>query len=191
MDANGVVVSKHFEEGYRQRLTADTLLVKEFGVGGGKRVEIETTHFKLSAFPSQDDVRRGNRIALVLDIELPPRMHLYAPGVEGYTPVALTIGEHPAILAHETEFPDSEMLHLEAIQETVPVYEGRARILREITISPRYREPTLEIPATFSYQACDDTVCYLPAKLPVTFHLTLSDHDTERVPEAMRKTPGR
>lgn len=187
VDAQGVVQSKYFEQMHRQRVTADTLLVKEFGVGGGKRVEIETNHLKLRAFPSQGEVRRGNRISLVLEIELPPKMHVYAPGVEGYRPVALTLGENPALLVHDTDFPESRTIHLEAIGETVPVYEGRARILQDVTISPRYREPSLEIPATFSYQACDDRVCYIPTKVPVTFHLKLADHDGERVPEAMRK----
>jgi len=172
---------------HRQRLTADTLLVKEFGVGGGKRIEIENDHLKLSAYPSQNEVRRGNRITLVLEVELPPKMHLYAPGVEGYRPVDVSVAEHPAVQAHEPEFPESRMLHLEAIQETVPVYDGTVRILQDVTISPRYREASLQIPATFSYQACDDRVCYLPTQVPLTFHLTLDDHDGQRVPEALRK----
>lgn len=181
--------SKHFEPMHRQRLTADTLLVKEFGVGGGKRIEIETDHLKLSAYPSQDVVRRGNRITLVLDVELPPKMHLYAPGVEGYRPVALGVGDHPAIRAHETEFPDSRLLHLEAIRETVPVYEGSVRIFQDVTISPMYRDTSLRIPATFSYQACDDRVCYAPAEIPLAFELALTEHDAERVPERLRKDP--
>lgn len=187
VDARGIVKSKHFEPMHRQRLTTDTVLVKEFGVGGGKRVEIETSHLKLVAFPSQDEVRPGNRIALVLEVELPPGMHVYAPGVEGYRPVTLTLDEHPALLVHAPEFSEARKLHLKAIGETVPVFEGRARILQEVTISPFYQEPRLEVAATFSYQACDERVCYAPAKVPLTFHLTLAEHDRERAPEALRK----
>ncbi|HXV65357.1 MAG TPA: redoxin domain-containing protein, partial [Vicinamibacteria bacterium] len=83
VDADGMVTSKFFEPGHRQRMTADSILVREFGVGGGKRTEIQGKHMKLVTYPAQDVVRRGNRVTLVMEVELPEKMHLYAPGVEG------------------------------------------------------------------------------------------------------------
>jgi hypothetical protein len=114
-------------------------------------------------------------------------MHVYAPGVEGYRPVVVEIEEHPSLLSHETDFPAPEMLHLEAIRETVPVYHGRVRILKDVTISPRWREESIRIPLTFSYQACDDRVCYAPAQMKFSLEVALVPHDGERVPEAMQK----
>ncbi len=186
VDENGVVQKKFFEQMHRQRFTADTILVKEFGQGGGKRLEAKTDHLTVTASASQDTVRPGNRFTLVFELELPPKMHVYAPEVKGYRPISLTVDEAPHLQIHTTEFPEAKMLHLEAIKETVPVYEEHARIYQDVTISPRYREETLEINATLSYQACDDRICYAPATVPLTFTVNMTPHDRERVPEDMR-----
>jgi hypothetical protein len=37
---------------------------------------------------------------------------------------------------HPLSYPASTMLHLDAVNETVPVYRDRIRIVREITLSP-------------------------------------------------------
>ncbi len=195
VDANGIITSKFFEPGHRQRLTADSLLVREFGAGGGTRFSIVTDHLKLTAYPAQDEARRGNRITLVIELDLPPKMHVYAPGVEGYRPVSVAVSQSQYLAVHETIFPESEIMHLPAIQESVPVFHGSIRILQDVTLSPRlpgYDQPDvteLEIPATFSYQACDDVVCYLPTELPVKFKLALHPHDGKRAPEEIRHKP--
>lgn len=187
VDENEIVRAKYFEEMHRQRYTADSILVREYGASGGKRVEVTTDHLRLVAFPAQDVVSRGNRVTLALDLDLPPRMHVYAPGVRGYRPVVVDVDAHPSLLAHETDFPEPEFLHLEAIKETVPVYHGRVRILKDVTISPRFRDEKLSIPLTFSYQACDDKVCYAPSQVKFALEVALVPHDSERVPEALQK----
>jgi len=190
VDADGVVTSKYFEPGHRRRMTADSVLVRELGVGGGTRMRVETNQFTLTAYPAQDEVRRGNRVTLVIEIDLRDRMHLYAPGVEGYTPVSVALADIPYVRAHDTSFPESEILLLPAIGEAVPVFHGSVRILQDVTVSPRYPEgDALSIPLTFSYQACDDTVCYLPSTLELTYALTLTDHDRTRVPDEIQHKP--
>ena len=96
----------------------------------------ETKHLIITTAASNDIARPGLRIALSLDIELKPGMHLYAPGVEGYIPIDYAGSWRrtmPAAKRHAFTYPPSEMLRLEAIKETVPVYRGRVRIVREIT----------------------------------------------------------
>jgi hypothetical protein len=187
VDENGIVRSKYFEQMHRQRYTAESILVREFAASGGTRVELATDHLKLRAYPAQDSASRGNRVTIVVELDLPPRMHVYAPGVKGYRPLTVDIDSDPMLLGYETDFPEPETLHLEAIRETVPVYQGKVRILKDVSLSPRLREESVRIPLTFSYQACDDKVCYAPMKLPIAIDLKLVPHDGERVPEAMRK----
>jgi len=193
VDENGIVRAKYFEQMHRQRYTADSILVREYGGSGGRHVEVTTDHLRLSAFPAQDVASRGNRITLALELDLPPKMHVYAPGVQGYRPVVVEIDKHPFLLSHETDFPEPEMLHLEAIRETVPVYHGRVRILKDVTVSPRLRDAKVAIPLTFSYQACDDKVCYAPTQVKFALEVELVSHDTERAPQALqrKKGPGR
>ena len=173
-------------------MTADSILVRELGIGGGTRTEIQTDHLTLTVYPAQDVARRGNRVSLVMEIDLPEKMHDYAPGVEGYRPVKVEIAEEPYLRAHDTSFPESEVLHLPAIGESVPVFHGKARIVKDVTISPRapgYDQEDkmpLELSGTFSYQACDDRVCYVPTEVPIRFKLDLIPHDGERAPEEIR-----
>jgi hypothetical protein len=185
VDPDGIVVEKFFAPDYRERFTADTILLKTFGVGGGKRVEAELPQFKLAAYPIQDQVRRGNRIVLVADIELPPRMHLYAAGSD-YRPVDLQISNHPALIPGELIVPEPEILYLDVIDERVPVYHGKVRIEREVTLSAEFTGTTIEINSVLSYQACDDEICYLPAEFPLSFELEVLPLDGKRAPKDIR-----
>ena len=191
VDTDGIVQSKYFEEDHRERYTANSILTREYGVSGGRRVEVQTDHLKLTAYPSENSVRGGNRITLVIDVELPEKMHLYAPGVEGYKAAVFSIDENPLLRPHGAEFPEAEILHLPAINERVPVFEHEVRITQDVTVSPRARGPQLIVSGSFEYQACDDKICYLPTTVPFDFEIGVERHDVERAPEAIRrKGPG-
>jgi len=186
VDTDGVVIEKFFAPDYRERFTADTILLKTFGVGDGARVEAELPQFRLAAYPVDDAVYRGNRIVLVADIELPPRMHLYAAGSD-YRPVDLSITDNPALVEGGLVVaPEPEILYLDVIDERVPVYHDSVRIEREVTLSPEYTESTIEIGAVLSYQTCDDEICYVPAQFPLTFQLDVLPLDGKRAPKEIR-----
>ena len=136
---------------------------------------------------AQREVRPGNIVTIVLDLVLPEPMHVYAPGVEGYRPLAVEVVEQPMLKSHPTAFPEAKMLHLEVIDETVPVYEGEVRVFQDVTISPRLREESFTIPVEISYQACDDQICYPPFKFQAEVTLDITQHDRERAPEHLRK----
>ena len=157
----------------------------------GHQVEVKTEHLTVRAWLSQDKARPGNRLTLVAEVDLPQRTHIYAPGVEGYRPTAWTIETRSDLAIHAPQFPPSKMMKLEAINERVPVFESKVRITRDATISAGVRASIIEWRATLEYQACDDEVCYLPEKVPLTFTVQMESLDRQRVPENMRrKAPG-
>ncbi|MEX2260784.1 MAG: protein-disulfide reductase DsbD domain-containing protein [Bryobacteraceae bacterium] len=159
---------------------------------GTMKFQVETAHLQVTASASDAVVRSGSRILLALDIELKPGMHVYAPGVEGgYIPIDWSITGSPEWTAHPLAAPASEKLHLPAINETVPVYQGKFRLTRELTVGV-LRGPgrDLAISGTFRYQACDDKVCYTPRDVPLSWNVRLETLDTQRAPEELRrKTP--
>jgi hypothetical protein len=72
------------------------------------------------------------------------------------------------------------MYHFEPLNETVEVYSNRFRLSRALTIlaTPDARKAldgrtSVTIAGALEYQACDDKVCYSPAKVPVAFTVTL------------------
>ena len=200
LDANGVIVAKYFEEDYRQRYTASDILMHQFGLlPESVKSDVTGRQLRLTATASNSIVATGQRVALALDIQLNPGMHVYAPGVEGYIAIDWRMKDSPAVTLHDAVYPASEKLHLKAIDETVPVYRGHVRLNRDITMGPDAQiKPLLDANGKFAiegvlrYQACDDQVCYVPQELPIRWTFQYADFDRQRVPEEMqRKAPAK
>jgi hypothetical protein len=198
VDAQGKVVAKYFEDDYTDRISTADILTRQFGAPLAAAREVsETKHLQITTAASNDLARPGLRIALSLDIELKPGMHVYAPGVQGYIPIDWQLDEGgPAAKRHAFKYPDSEMLRLEAIGETVPVYRGRVRIVREITFGQEAALKPLVtstgeliIKGSFRYQACDDRKCYVPQDVPLEWRLIYEGLDRQRAPAEFQRKP--
>jgi hypothetical protein len=194
IDENGIVKVKFFEEDHRERYTASHVLVRHLqDPAGNAATSVETKHLRLIASASDGVVRPGNRLTLILDVGLPPKMHLYAPGVEGYIPIEWQIPESEIWWAFDAEYPESRTLHLQAINETVPVYEEKLRIMRDVIIGPHKAvehlyDKTLTLEGSFQYQACDDRICYRPETIPLMWTFQVTEHDQQEVPEELRRS---
>jgi hypothetical protein len=198
LDAKGTVVAKYFEEDIRERVSASDILVRQFGaLADSASGTAETSHLRLTTAASTPVARPGHRIALSLELDLKPNMHVYAPGVEGYIPIDWKLEESPAAKAHPFQYPASRKLRLKAIGETAPVYRGRVRITREITFGPENSvrplvgsTGELTLKGSLRYQACDERKCYLPETVPLEWRFHFEGLDRERVPvNLQRKLP--
>jgi hypothetical protein len=194
VDQNGVVKSKYFEDSYRDRVSAPTILMREFGSPAGTReTAVRTNHLEVKYHATRDTVRPNLRFTLVADFQLQPKMHVYAPSVQGYIPIRFEIEPSPYFTVHETEYPPSEDLYLPAIKETVPVFQGSYQVRQDITmLGNDILDPVLKgnreikIRGRLRYQACDDKICYLPQTVPLEWTLKLDPLDRQRVPEAIQ-----
>ena len=190
LDEQGRVTSRFFEAFYRERNTIANVMLR-LGVGLSPIAAIEgaTPHLKLTAYPSNPNITVGTRFSVAVDIEPNENMHLYAPGAEqmGYRVVGLTLAEVPHIRFEPVEFPESEIYHFEPLDERVPVYQRPFTLLQEAVVSgePEAAEALAEIDAvtltgTLDYQACDDTLCFDPVSVPLSFTLDVETRDRQR-----------
>lgn len=155
----------------------------------------ETDHLKVQSSASNEAMRPGQVATLVLDIELKPKMHVYSPDVGGgYIGVEWRIAAPEGTQVFAPDFPEAKEMHLEAVDETLPVYENSFRIVRDLRILGGLNLPKalhgkdeLVVEGTFKYQACDDFKCHYPVTVPLRWSLKLLPHDRTRVPEAMRR----
>ena len=161
-----------------------------------QREVAETKHLRLTTTASTPVATPGHRIVLSLEIDLKPKMHVYAPGVQGYIPIEWKLEEGAAGKLQPVAYPASEMLHLEAINETVAVYRGHIRIRREITFGQEAALKALVTPSgevivkgTFRYQACDDRKCYVPEAVPLEWRFKYEGLDRTRVPSELQHKP--
>ncbi len=197
VDPQGKVVAKYFEEDFRERASPSDILFRQFGqppdVGG---VKVQARHLRLTTAASTPTARPGHRIVLSLDMDLNPKMHVYSPGVQGYIPIEWKLEAGLAAKLHPFDYPPSQTMRLEAIHETVPVYQGHVRISREITFgSEDALKPLLSpsgdliLKGSFRYQACDDHECYVPETVPLEWRFHFEGLDRQRVPEDLQRKP--
>jgi AhpC/TSA family/Thiol:disulfide interchange protein DsbD, N-terminal len=190
INARGYVTAKFFEDTYRERATPNFILSRQFGDSGLLKSQVRTAHLTLTSYISDDRVYAGNRVSVVLDIELPPKMHVYAPAVKGYRAAELQLDPNPNVRILETNFPSATTMDIPAINERVPVYSGKVRITKDVIVGTEdnlRKQSIVELTGTFAYQACDDKICYLETKVPLKFSLEVLNQDIPRVPENLRR----
>jgi AhpC/TSA family/Disulphide bond corrector protein DsbC len=197
IDSGGVIREKYFEAQFTDRFTPNNIIGKLFPeLTEEVNHNIEAPHLGLTLSQSDGTVVPGSRVSLIVGIEIPRDTHVYAPGVQGYKPIQLTLHEVSGIELAPVVYPSSKMLYLEAIREHVPVFEGKFRIAEDATVSAsptsdivRSLVPAgkaISITGELRYQACDKRVCYPPTSLPVMWSLQVVPLDFQRSPEAIR-----
>jgi cytochrome c biogenesis DsbD-like protein len=161
LDTKSIIVAK-----YDPSYTFGAILVDQFQWTPPDTREIEGKQLTAAIGASNAMVAPGQRIALTLDVDLGPNMHVYAPGVEGYIPIDWKMEDSGAAEVYAPAFPRAEKLYLKAIDETVPAYRNHFRLQRDITIKPAVDgSGRFTVDGSLRYQACDDRVCYIPQTL--------------------------
>jgi peroxiredoxin len=197
IDAGGVIREKVFEasENYQERYSANNFIAKLFPeLTAQVSQNVAAPHIQLAVAQSDRAGAPGSRISLSAEVKLPARVHVYAPGAEGYRVTELRIQPSPDFALASAVYPKSKALYLAAIKETVPVYEGSFRISQDVTFSftPAFigslgaNGKTVEVQGEFRYQACDDRICYLPESIPVKWQVQVTPLDRQRAPEAIQ-----
>ncbi|MBV9768268.1 MAG: redoxin domain-containing protein [Bryobacterales bacterium] len=186
LNRRGVIVAKYFGDDGNEQYTSAGILLHEFGWSPpGPTHEVQGKQLTATIGASNLSVVPGERVALILNIELGPKMHVYAPGVEGYIPIDWKMQDLNQADVHAPVYPRPEKLYLKAIDETVPAYRGQFRLTRDITIPP---DASKQFTASGSlrYQACDDRVCYIPQELHLNWIFELQPVDKLRGPSEIR-----
>jgi hypothetical protein len=195
IDPSGKIKEKFFEAAYTDRYTANNVIARLFPelVEQTQR-KIEAPHVELTLQQSDQVGIPGSRVTLIAEMNLGPDLHVYAPGVTGgYKPIELKLDPSSDIKLHPAAFPKPKVLFLEAINEKVPVFEGRFRIVQDITVSADRsfvgslgKGKNVAIKGELKYQACDKTTCFTPTSVPVSWEVQVLPLDLQRSPEAIQ-----
>jgi peroxiredoxin len=195
IDPNGIIREKFFEAKYRERLTGNSLISKLFPELGQEVTDtIEAPHLQVALEQSDPVGVSGTHITLVAEVRLPPDVHVYAPGAQGYKPIQLVIEPIPELEIKPAVYPPSKILFLPAIKERVPVFEGAFRISQDVKVTTRMESlgsvgqdgKIFTILGKLEYQACDKTICYLPTSVPIKWELKVFPLDRIRAPMSIR-----
>jgi peroxiredoxin len=183
----GVVTSRFFEPTYQERSTVASVLVRL-----GNRVDVpatrlSSTQIDLTAYLTDQSAAPGTHFSVVIDGTPGPRIHVYAPGVVGYRPIALRLAPQPGLVIRDAHYPPSETYLFEPLDERVPVYQQPFRIVQDLMVDPTAEgqralagRTSIDITGTLDYQACDDRICYTPQTVSLTWTVALIPLDRER-----------
>jgi peroxiredoxin len=195
IDPKGNIREKFFEAKYRERLTGNSVLSKLFPeLGEEVSDKVEAPHLQLRVGQSDRTAVPGNLVTLTAEVQLPPDVHVYAPGTKGYKAIKLTIDPQSDFALKQASYPTAKILYLSAIKEKVPVFEGTFKIRQELKANSATDfsgalgadGKLVTVKGTLEYQACDSKICFLPASVPVEWHLQILPLDRQRAPEDIR-----
>jgi len=142
---------------------------------------ITTRHLSVSTSTSATTVAPGARVSLLVEITPKAKMHVYAPGQPDVIPISLTLTPGDAAAAQPVQFPQPEKREFKELGETHLVYSRPFRLVQDVTIPASRalmkraasREASLSVKGILKYQACDDTICYAPVSVPITWTFAL------------------
>lgn len=181
VDRQGRVTSRFFEEFYRERSTAASILKRLDGnLGQVAGTRISTEHLNIVTYPSEASVAPGHRVSVVLEVTPRRGIHVYAPGASGYRVISLATTPEPVLRTLPVSYPPSEIYHFKPLNERVPVYQKPFRLVQEIILegTPQAQaavrgRDALTLSGTLEYQACDDKICFNPVSVPLSWNVGL------------------
>ena len=185
---DGTIKERFFENSYRERLTMSTIDIVMGNVPMGEGTRIAGRHMEVLVAGSDELIAPGNRFALVLEFHPGENVHVYAPGETKYRVLDVQIDDSDGLLqTHPVQYPEPEEYHFVPRDERVKVYQQPFTVVQEVTLKATDEaqealagREALTITGTINYQACDDTVCYNPTSIPVSWLMTLRPLDRVR-----------
>lgn len=138
---------------------------------GAKTARVETPHLAIEVSSSAASVAGGERLSLFVDVAPKAKMHVYSPEQKAYLPISLRLDPNPALAVRAALFPKGQTFFFAPTGETQIVYSRPFRIDQPITVRRDRAAGPLVVTGTLFYQACDDTVCYVPRTVPMKWTL--------------------
>lgn len=187
LNARAIVTSRFFEQAYQERSTVGSILARLGNNVDVQATKVSSPQLAITSFATDSTVAPGTQFSLVLDVRPAQGVHVYAPGVTGYRPIALSVAAQPGVILRSMQYPPSEDYHFKPLNEHVQVFQRPFRVVQDVVIDASPQGQTalkdvtaLTIKGVLNYQACDDKVCFTPQTVPLAWTVTLKQLDRER-----------
>jgi len=185
--ADGTVRDKLFLPNYEHRPSASQMTIRHAFGAGANSAEIKTDVLTATVSLSTDRCFPGQELGVTLEVRLEPGWHIYGDPLPNNYQSTLMQFEGPLVGEQSLEMPPAKPMLLKALGETLPVYEGKVRVLGKLGIrwSPpmpaKFLEPLGQpiepglhhIDGTLRFQACSDQVCETPQTVGFQLPLTI------------------
>lgn len=180
VDGAGVVTEKFFNRHYATRTSAGTILDTALGRAlrheEAPEADRSDQRARFTAFLSDPALTLEVTSTLYVRIEMEEGFHVYAePLPDGYFPTTVRVEPAAGVDIGETVYPPTMPMRFDALDVTLPVYEGTVDIAVPVTaLAELYgtgdapAAETVDLNVVVNYQTCSDTICYLPEVAELT-----------------------
>ncbi len=131
---------------------------------------------KPKAYASLDKVPRGRAFDVAVVAEITPGFHVNSskPSEDYLIPTQLLHELPVGFKVLGTTYPPGKLTKLEFSEKKLSVYEGTFTLRMRIQAPASAPLGKIKLPLTLRYQACNDSACLPPVKIPVALEIELA-----------------
>ena len=128
---------------------------------------------QLTPTVQQQAIHPGQTVTVELRVELPENIHVQSdkPPDPFVIPTLLTFTLPEGVTVEEITYPASTDFLLAGWKEPLAVFEHEFTIEVRLALDADVSPGEMVGSGSLRYQACDDTVCFVPASAAVEWHL--------------------
>jgi hypothetical protein len=130
-----------------------------------------------TTFVSLDPVPQGGTFEAAAVVEISKGFHMnsHKPSEDYLIPTVLTPDVPPGIKLLDTNYPVGEEKKFAfSPDKPLNVYTDKVTLRLKFSVPSTAPVGAMSIPATLRYQACNDTTCLAPVKVPVVFRIEVA-----------------
>ena len=122
-----------------------------------------------------DGALAGSTVRAALQVQLDAGFHVnsHTPLEDFLIPTELRLDLPEGIAVTEIAYPEAGLLEQVGADTPLAVFEERFAIGATLVLAEQLPPGIYTLPGTLRYQACDETMCYLPANADVTWTLRI------------------
>ncbi len=185
-DESGVVTEKFFYRHYATRASAGSILDSVLGEvlmpKDAPQESARNDQVKITAFLADESLKFEYRSVLHVRLELEEGLHVYGGDLpKGFFGTTVSVDETKGLRVGDPAYPETTPMPFDALGVTLDVYEGVVDIAVPVSLTAevmnwiiRDKPEFMEIPVKVNYQACSDTVCYLPKSESLSVRVPVS-----------------
>jgi thiol:disulfide interchange protein DsbD len=143
--------------------------------GEAPRAQARPPRAAVTPLVESDGVAPGGSARVALKVVLPEKLHANSnkPRDPSLIPTVVTVSPPDGVTIEEIVYPEAEDLTQKGADQPLSVFEREFFIGVSLKIAPGMAPGAVTIPARLRYQACDESICYIPATAQVEWKLRI------------------
>jgi thiol:disulfide interchange protein DsbD len=132
---------------------------------------------KPQTYVSVDPVARGESFEAAVVVEIAKGFHMnsHKPSEDYMIPTVITPDPPAGIKVVDTVYPAGQLKNFSfSPKKPLNVYTDTVTLKLKLTADEKAPLGTMSIPTTLRYQACNDTTCLPPVKVPVVVRINVA-----------------